>query len=450
MGEKMGKINNLSKGNIYKQLIKLALPIMGTSFIQMSYGIMDMYWIGKLSTNAVASVAAVWYITWIIFSIAILFRVGSEIGVGQSVGRENNRDIHEYVDTGISSIFFLGILFAVFIFLFNNYIISIFNFESNIVKNYATIYLKIIAISMPFYVSIPVIGGVFNGAGNSRAPFIINTVGLVFNMVFDPIFIFVFDMGVAGAAIATALANIIIVILFIISSKRYKYLFCSINIAKFFNYNKLKDIIRWGFPSSIQSIIFAGVSMYISRSVNSFGTSAFAAYSIAVEIESIGWRSFVGFSTSIAAFSAQNFGAKKIDRLIEGYIKGNIIASFLAIVVSFIFFFLSFPIISIFLSYDLVAIAAGGSYLKINSLCQVFSAWEYSAAGAFQGMGITKVQSITGILFNFLRIPLSAFLSLHFGLHGIWWALCISSIGKGIVMKYAFHIKTKELKKEAS
>ena len=95
---------NLTQGNTYKQLIKLSLPIMGTSLIQMSYNLMDMFWVGKLSSEAVSAAGIAGYVLWIGFAIAALCKTGAEVGCAQSIGRRNKEEAQHFINNAIAQL----------------------------------------------------------------------------------------------------------------------------------------------------------------------------------------------------------------------------------------------------------------------------------------------------------------------------------------------------------
>ena len=182
--------------------------------------------------------------------------------------------------------------------------------------------------------------------------------------------------------------------------------------------------------------------MVLTRMVSGFGDGAIATQRVGGQIESITWNVADGFSAALNAFSAQNFGAGKMDRVKKGYLLST---SVIAIWGSLIgLFFILFPngIASIFFHEpEVIAIAIG--YLTIIAIGEPFMCVEIVSSGAISGLGNTKLCSIISILFTGSRIPLAYLLSqTALGLHGIWWALTLTSVCKGIVFVFAFHKQT--------
>ena len=185
---------NLTQGPIKRQLFNLALPIMGTSFIQMAYSITDMAWVGRLGSEAVAAIGAVGILTWMTNSISLLNKVGSEVSVGQSIGARNEEDARNYSSHNLTIALIISICWGLLLFVFANPIIGVYKLEAPIAAN-AVEYLRIVSTAFPFIFLSAAFTGIHNAAGLSKIPFYISGTGLIINMILDPVFIFVFDMG---------------------------------------------------------------------------------------------------------------------------------------------------------------------------------------------------------------------------------------------------------------
>lgn len=438
------KTNDLTRGSIYPQLIRLSLPLMGTALIQMSYNLMDMFWLGKLSTHSLAAAGAVGYISWLAMSLVMMLRTGTEIGVGQSVGAKAKKETKEYIATALGASLVIGALYALVVVLLRRQLIGLFSFKEDIIRQEAFSYLKIVALGFPFFFINPIIGAIYHGAGNSKTPFLVNSVGLVLNMVLDPLFIFTFGMGIKGAALATALANFLVSLIYFVIRKEAG-LISELHLLRDFNLEKFNRIATWGLPSMVYNVFFVSVSTVVSRQVTSFSSGAFAAFEVGVQIEAIGWMMFGGLSTAIGAFVAQNFGAEDRERLLEGYAKGTIIATAMGAFAFTVLYFFAGQLMGLFIHDDSYALMAGQNYLKVIAFCQVFSAWEASSQGGFNGIGSTKLPSLVGVVCNLSRIPLSYILKGYFGLTGIWIAISISAASRGLFLRIFFYFEKQKL-----
>jgi len=454
------KENQLTQGSISKALIKLALPIMGTSFLQTAYTITDMFWIGKVGTKAAAAVGTGGFFTWLAMAFIILSKVGAEVGVAQSIGRDDIRDARRYIRHTIQLNVFLAILYSLTLIIFRDSLIGFFNLGDTEVIQMATSYLVIVSLGLVFYFINPVFTGILNGYGDSKTPFFINMVGLIANIILDPLLIHglgpIPAMGVKGAAIATVIAQGTVSLIFIFRIVLAKgALFNNIGLLKAPDIAHMKHIIKLSLPVALQNALFSIIAMFIAKIVAEWGHTPIAVQKIGSQIEAISWMTAGGFSTALSTFVGQNFGAKKWDRIYKGYFIAIGLVSIVGVGATLLLTLGAGPIFSIFLD-EKEAVAHGIAYLKILGLSQLFMCIEITTAGAFNGLGKTVPPSIIGIVFNALRIPAAMILSMPhlFGLEGVWWSISMSSVFKGVILtgwfilflrKNGYHVQKKEL-----
>ncbi len=429
----------LTEGPITGTLVKLAIPIMATSFVQMAYNMMDMIWLGRVSTNAVAAAGTAGFFTWFGTALLMVPKIGAEVGVAQSLGGEDVKAAKKYVFHTIQLDIIVALIYSILLMVFRHKIIGFFNLGDEEVIQMAADYLLIISIGLIFYFLNPVFSGIFNGSGNSTTPFKINVIGLIINMVLDPLMILGIgpfpEMGIKGAALATIIAQYTVTLIFVIIGKSKSSLFDGLNIFQIPDKHYLKRIFKLGLPASIQTGLFASIAMVIARIIAQWGPTPIAVQKVGSQIESISWMTAGGFSTAISAFIGQNYGAGKWDRIREGYRKGLLIVGSIGIFATCLLIFGASPIFRLFIPYDKEALDIGITYLRILGISQFFMTIEIATQGAFYGLGRTIPPSFVGILFNGLRIPAALVLSsTSLGLNGVWWSISISSVFKGIVL----------------
>ena len=144
------KSNDLTVGNIPKKLALLAFPIMGTSFLQMAYNLIDMIWIGRLGAPAVAAIGTSGYFMWFSFSLITLSKVGAEVKIAQSLGAKKAKEANNYASTSMMFAVAIGILYMLVLLLFRSGLVNFFNLGDLHVEGMAKDYLRIVAFSMPF------------------------------------------------------------------------------------------------------------------------------------------------------------------------------------------------------------------------------------------------------------------------------------------------------------
>lgn len=428
---------NLLEGKILPALSALALPIMATSLIQMAYNLIDMIWIGKIGASAVASVGAAGMFMWLSNGLATLAKMGGQIKVGHALGAQKKEDAASYAQSSIQMGIVFAIGFGILSVVFADEMIGFFQLNSAQVIQDAKLYLMITCGLVIFSFMNQIFTGILTAMGNSRTSFIATGIGLVLNIVLDPLFIFGFGvihpMGVAGAAIATVLAQLVVMLLFLYTILRDTVLFCDVHILHSYSSQHTREIFRIGLPSAVQSMLFSGISMVIARLIAGWGDAAVAVQKVGSQIESISWMTAEGYAAALNSFVAQNHGAKNTDRIREGYRLSMIVMLSWGVFCSFVLIVFPQLIFQVFIQ-EAEVLPMGVDYLRILGVSQLFMCMEITTAGAFSGLGKTLPPSIVSITLTGARIPMAILLGRWLGLNGVWWAITISSIGKGIVL----------------
>lgn len=435
----MSKQIDLTSGNIVEKLVKLSLPIMGTAFIQIAYSLIDMIWVGKIGSKSVAAVGTAGFYPWLAMAFIMISKVGGEIKVAQSVGEKNEKDTKYYIKSAIEINMLLSFLYSLVLIFFNSPLIGFFKLGDMEVINMSEQYLVIVGVGMMFYFINPVFTSIFVGLGNSKLPFKINTIGLVTNIILDPVLIFGIgplpEMGVAGAAIATITSHIVVSLCFIYLIRKDKADHFKIKLFREIDFSYYKTLFVLGTPVALQNGLFTIFSMIMGVIVASFGPVAIAVQKVGSQIESISWNSCDGFASALSSFVGQNYGAKKIDRINKST-KYALIGVFIwGSLTTVILVFLGEPIFRAFIN-EPEAILKGVDYLKILGYSQLFMCLEITVAGIFKGLGRTYIPSIIIAVLTGCRIPLAILLCRTdiLGLNGIWWSITLSSMLKGILL----------------
>lgn len=434
----MRKNIDLLEGPILSSMARLAMPIMGTSLMQMAYNLTDMIWIGRISSNAVAAVGAAGMYLWLSSGFTTLARVGGQVLVGQSLGAGKQEKAVGYARAALQMGVVFGLLYGLIAILANAPLIGFFRLNSASVIRDARIYLVITCGGVVFTFLNQILTGLLTAMGNSGVTFKATAIGLMINVVLDPVLIFGLGpfprLEAAGAAIATVLAQVIVFVVYVVMVRTDPILFSRLGILKRTKMKVYGEIVRLGLPIAVQSLIFTGISMIIARLIAGWGDEAVAVQKVGSQIESISWMTADGFGSAVNAFTAQNYGAGKENRVKKGCISALGVMMAWGLFTSFVL--IAFPemLFRIFITETNV-IPMGVDYLRILGFSQLFMCTESACAGTFQGLGKTLPPSVVGIVFTALRIPLAMVLSgTGLGLNGIWWSITLSSILKGTVL----------------
>lgn len=440
---------NLLRGNIFSALLKMALPLMGTAFVQMAYSLVDLMWLGRLSTEAVAAVGACSFLVWMAQAITLVAKTGVSVGLSQAFGRNDEESSKKVWIAGfiINLIFCIGLM-TLYISMRNN-IIGFYRLEKS-VHTMAVDYLLIVSGGLIFTFLNPILSSAFFAKGNSITPFKISIISLIINLILDPFFIFgiwIFpEMGIRGAAYATVLAQMVSSLLYLYVGVVNREIFVRTNYFKMPESSYFKSILNLGLPASLQSLIHASVSMILNRYIASFGALYIAVYSIGSQIESISWMTADGFSVAFSAFFGQNFGAKNYERLHHGRREALKIINIIGIFATVLLFFFAENLFRLFIPKDPNAIIAGIDYLKILAFSQYFMTLEIGTTGMLNGLGLTRYPAINSMVFNVSRIPMALLLMQILQVNGIWTAMTLSSVLKGIFLTLMYYYLRKKTK----
>lgn len=438
---------DLLHGPVLPSLSRLALPIMATSLIQMAYNLTDMIWIGRIGSDAVAAVGAAGMYLWLSSGIAALPRMGGQVNAAHALGASQPEEASKYASNALLLTIFSGITFGIICALFSASLIGFFKLNQPQVIADARIYLQVTCGFVVFSFLNQVFTGLFTAIGNSGCTFLATTAGLVVNIILDPLLIFGIGpfpkLHVLGAAVATVIAQLIVTLIFCYYAVKDTVLFNRKYLSIRPDNTYLKPILKIGFPTSIQSLIFTSISMIIARLVAGYGDAAVAVQKVGSQIESISWMTADGFAAAVNAFIAQNHGAGFRKRIRRGYMSAMAIVLIWGVFCTFLLIFCPAPIFRIFITEEAV-LPLGVDYLMILGVSQLFMSVEITTAGAFSGYGHTIPPSVVSIVFTAARIPLAMILvHTSLALNGIWWSITISSIFKGIFLLVWFLVYLK-------
>ncbi len=435
---------DLTQGRIGEQLFKLALPIMASSFIQMAYSLTDMAWVGRLGSPASAAVGAVGMLVWTTSSIALLTKVGAEVSVGQSIGAYDEKAAKSFASHNITLALYIAVGWAALLGLGAHTWISLFQMNETITLRSSS-YLQIISMGFPFVFLSLAFTGIYNAAGRSTIPFYISGIGLGLNIFLDPIFIYVFKYGINGAAWATVLSQMVVLTLFIYHVKWKSPLLNGFPLFCKLKLKETKRILKLGAPVATFNTLFSFVSLFLSsQAARSGGHLGVMALATGGQIEAITWTTAQGLSTALSAFISQNFAANKMHRVIKAWTTTLWMSGIVGGIITVCFIAFGSNIFGLFVPEEEAA-KAGGIYLHIAGYSQLFMMLEISTQGVFYGIGRTIPPALTSIVLNYARIPLSWLLCQHMGVEGIWWAITLSSIAKGITLAGWFAIVKSKL-----
>lgn len=435
---------DLVEGPILKSLTGLALPIMASTFLGTIYSITDMAWIGLLGAKAVAGVGVAGMYVWLSQGLTSLARMGGQVHVAQSIGKGEQEEARIYARTAVQLTIILGSLFAAVSLVFTDPMIQAFRLEDEMTFAAAKSYMQITCGLILFSFLNLTLTGLYTAQGDSKTPFLGNLLGLAANMILDPVLILGLGpfpkLEVIGAAIATVTAQGIVTIVLVLRAVRAgeDNILCGISLLAVPSGRHLKEVCRIGGPTAVQGMVYCMISMVLTRMVSAFGAAAIATQRVGGQIESLSWNTADGFAAALNAFVGQNYGAGKSERIRKGYQMSFWTVAVWGSLIMLAFVLVPEPIAQIFF-HEEDAIQVAVDYLIIVGFSEAFMCVELMTIGALSGLGKTRLCSIISVTITAARIPLAlGFGNTVLGLKGIWWALTLTSMAKGIIFYLVF------------
>lgn len=436
---------NLTSGPILRTLAELALPIMASSFLSTAYNITDMAWIGMLGSKAVAGVGVGGMYVWLSQGFSSLARMGGQVNMAQSVGKGDRKSAAGFAQVALQLTIFFALLVTVISLVFTGPLLQFFTLTDAETYESARIYMRITCGLILFSLLSQVLTGLFTAQGDSKTPLKANFFGLVLNMILDPLLVLGVGpfprLEVVGAAVATVTAQIIVLLILvtgIIRDHGESNVLRNIHLLSKPDFTYVKGVFRIGIPTALQGSIYCIISMILTRMVSGFGAGAIAVQRVGGQIESLSWNTADGFGSALNAFMGQNYGAGKTDRIKKGYnISLRLLVCWTALItIAFVFF--PRPI-SVLFFHEEEVVRLSIDYLRIIGFSEILLSVEMMTVGALSGLGRTQLCSVISITLTVMRIPLALILSgTSLGLNGIWWALTLSSVSKGILFYIVF------------
>ena len=409
----MKENQNFTQGRIFGPLIRFALPVLLALFLQTMYGAVDLLVVGQFSTAADVSAVATGSMLMHTITVVITgLAMGLTVLVGRKIGEGQPRQAGSIIGSGI-------VLFGVFAIVLSVVLVCVSALLAGLMQAPAeafaatTDYIRICSAGTFFIVAYNLVGSIFRGIGDSKIPLLTVAIACVLNIAGDLLFVAVFDMGAAGAAVATVAAQAISVVLSlcIIRRKRLPFTFRLSDLRP--QLAEIRQILRLGVPIALQDLLVSISFLLITVIVNGLGLIASAGVGVAEKL--CGFIMLVpsAYMQSMSAFVAQNMGAGRPDRARRALLCG-VASSLVAGILMFWLAFFHGDLLAALFAKDATVIAAATEYLKSYAVDCLMTCFLFCFIGYFNGCGNTVFVLCQGILGAFcVRIPISYLMSLQ-------------------------------------
>lgn len=439
------KKDMILNGNMYKTLILLSIPIMINNLIQTLYNLADGIWVSKLGSVQFAATSFVWPVNFLFISIGFGLSIAGTSILSQLLGGDKYEDANEYAEQIIVLSMITSVIFAIIGYIVSPFIIGLMGAKGDLAK-YSNIYLRITFLDMPFMFLFFNFNSIMTAQGNTLTPTILSGISAVLNVILDPIFIFTFNMGIGGAAIATLLSRVFLAFAGVLVLYRSNTIIRPSFKNFKFDKARIEKIINVALPSSVGQSGSALGFMVLNGFIASYGTSTMAAYGMVNRITSLVMQPASGIGAALTSIVGQNIGANQMDRVKEAFRKALIFTVILGSVGCIFMLWKDKGIINFFMRSkdDMEVINQGIEYLRYSALFTPLMGIFSVLQGLFQGSGHTKYSMSMEIgRLWFVRLPMILIFK-HFtdiGPTGIWISMSVSNL---IVCIYGYLIYRKD------
>lgn len=407
----MDKKIDFTQGSILGPLMKFTLPIMAALVLQALYGAVDLLVVGQFSSAAAVSAVATG--SQVLHTLTLLITglaMGVTIIIGQQIGEKKHEQVGHTIGTGVCLFAIVSVAITV-IMMFATPLFVTFLQAPPEAFDATVSYVMICSGGIVFITAYNILGSIFRGIGDAKTPFIAVLIACIGNIILDLLFVAGMNMGAAGAALATVLAQALSVVLSLIIIKKRGLPFAFSRKHIRFNRQIAGRILKLGAPVALQDVLVSVSFLAIMAIVNGLGVIASAGVGVAEKLCAFIMLVPSSYMQSISAYVAQNIGAGQPSRAKRGMLYGMATSFILGIVLGYLSFFHGDILARIF-SNDTQVIAAAAEYLKGYGIDTLLTSFLFCFMGYFNGCGKTTFVMIEGIIGAFgVRIPVSYFFS---------------------------------------
>lgn len=445
MDNRNKKMELLSSAPIKKALLAMGLPSMIGMMISALYNLVDAYFVSGLGTSQMGAISIAFPLGQIIVGLGLLFGTGASLYIARLLGQKEITKANKVASTAIYSCITMGALAILFIVVFLAPILKLLGATKSILP-YALTYTRIYAVSTIFNLFNVTISSIITSEGAAKTTMRTLLIGATVNIILDPIFIYSLDLGIAGAAYATAISQLLSTLLYML------YIFSKKSIFSFrisdcdFSKKNISEIFKVGIPILIFQLLTSLAMALINMKASTYGDSAIAAMGAITRIIVLGNLVVFGFIKGFQPIAGYSYGSKNYKRLKAAIKISTQWTSVFCIIAGIIFIVFSSEIISQFSHNDKEMVLLGQKALRANGLSFMLFGFYTVYSSLFLALGKAKEGFILGICRQGICfIPVILIFPSIFGINGILFAQPVADIAATIIAVFMSRRIYKEL-----
>lgn len=413
----------MTEGNVKKQILLFALPLLLGNLFQQLYTIVDSIVVGNIiGKEALAAIGSAGPAIGLLVGLFIGVAAGSSVVISQYYGAYQKDDLQKAIHTAVTFAIIVGVMLSVVGIVICPYVLKLMDTPESIME-VSVLYFRISFIGMLPSMLYNIGSAIFRAVGDSTRPLIFLIVSTVSNTLLDLLFVGVFQFGIAGIAVAAVVADVFSAFLILRALCRvkadYRLDFKKLGISG----KHLRQIIGIGIPGGIQGMVVSLSGVVIQSSINSFGDAAVAGCVAYNKIDGFALMPSGSFSVAVTTFIGQNVGAKKFDRVKKGARFGILTAMFLSQALGILIYIFAPNMISMF-NQDPDVIYYGTLMARNISFAYFLLTLSQSMAGILRGAGLALAPMlITGFSWSLMRVVwVKLLVPVTYDIRVIFWA----------------------------
>ncbi len=439
------KMELLGNAPIPKALLALGLPTMIGMMINALYNLVDAYFVGGLGTSQMGAITVAFPLGQIVVGLGLLFGNGAASYISRLLGRGEKGTANKVASTALYSSIFVGAVVIICTIIFLNPILKLLGATESIFP-YAVTYASIYVISSIFNVFNVTMNNIVTSEGAAKTTMCALLTGAVLNMILDPVFIYVLNLGVAGAAIATAISQIVTTLVYLCYVLRKKSVFNFSMKECCFTKKIISEILKIGIPTLVFQLLTSLALALINMKAKEYGDSVIAGMGAVTRIISMGSLMVFGFIKGFQPIAGYSYGAKKYERLHESIKTSITWSTIFCVIFGLVMALFPTTIISQFTKGDIEMINVGQAALQANGFSFLLFGFYSVYSSLFLVLGKAKEGFILGACRQGIcLIPIILILPMIWGINGILYAQPISDVISAVITVFMAAHLHKEL-----
>lgn len=441
MNSRNNKMELLGNAPISKALLAMGIPTMLGMMVNAIYNLVDAYFVGGLGTSQMGAISVVYPLGQIVVGLGLLFGNGSASYLSRLLGNREQEQANRVASTALYSSVAVGAVMIIFSLIFLRPILRLLGATDSIMP-YAMTYAGIYVVSCIFNVFNVTMNNIVTSEGAAKTTMLALMAGAVLNIGLDPVFIYTLDMGVAGAAIATAISQIVSTLIYLtfIFRKKSIYSFKIKNCT--FTKEIMSEIFKIGIPTLVFQILTSLSISLVNTQAGPYGDSVIAGMGAVTRIVSMGSLIVFGFIKGFQPIAGYSYGAKKFDRLHKAIRTSILWSTVFCVIYGLLLTIFSSRIIAQFTDGDLEMIRVGTQSLRINGLSFLLFGFYTVYSSLFLALG----KGLEGFVLGACRqgicfVPVILILPAFWGINGILYVQPIADVLSAIITIFmALHL----------